>query len=245
MPLLENTPQPTNTEKNIAIELSGVVHAYDKKVDSSSALHFNQWSVEAGQQVFLHGDSGSGKSTLLNLLCGILSPQEGCVRLLGTDITKLSNSARDRFRAENVGVVFQQFNLIPYLSVAKNIELAIYLAKSSKLDLNKNIEHFMSVLKLPSTILDSPVSSLSVGQQQRVAIMRAFINSPKLLLIDEPTSALDSAAKTSFMTHLLEMCHTHKTTMVFVSHDSSLESFFSIHTPISSFCHTGLNEDVG
>ncbi|MFB1034571.1 MAG: ATP-binding cassette domain-containing protein, partial [Sinobacterium sp.] len=167
----------------------------------------------------LYGDSGSGKSTLLNLLSGILAPQQGSIKLFGTDISQLSNSARDRFRAENIGVVFQQFNLVPYLTVAKNIELAVYLAKSSKQKLTGSIEELTSALKLPDSVLNTPVANLSVGQQQRVAIMRAFINSPQLLLIDEPTSALDNSAKDAFMTLLLDMCRAHNTTMIFVSHD--------------------------
>lgn len=218
-----------------AIQLDKVEHSYHTK---SSALRFENWSVESGQQIFLHGDSGSGKSTLLNLLSGILTPQQGEIRLFGTDICALSNSKRDRFRAENIGVVFQQFNLIPYLSVLKNIELAVYLAKSSKRNIRDELKELAAALKLPDTILDSPVSSLSVGQQQRIAIMRAFINTPKLLLIDEPTSALDASAKNGFMTQLIALCKKRQTSMIFVSHDDSLKEYFSICTSISSFCHS-------
>jgi putative ABC transport system ATP-binding protein len=230
---------------NIAIELHDVAHSYDRDSSERSGLYVNQWSVEVGQQVFLYGDSGSGKSTLLNLLSGILTPQQGSIRLFGTETCAMSSSERDRFRAENIGVVFQQFNLIPYMSVAKNIEIAVYLAKRKKLQGTEYIAELMTALKLPQTILNTPVSSLSVGQQQRVAIMRAFINSPQLLLIDEPTSALDHSAKEGFMTLLLEMCHAHNTTMVFVSHDTGLESFFSLRTPISSFCQSSTKEVIG
>ncbi|MDU0353738.1 ABC transporter ATP-binding protein [Paraglaciecola aquimarina] len=223
-------------ENNVAINVVDVVHKYTSSQDLDTQLSFKQWVVEQGQQVFLFGDSGSGKSTLLNLLSGILAPQQGTIRLLGTDIGQLSNNQRDRFRAENIGVVFQQFNLIPYLSVAKNVELAVYLAKSPKPDLDKTIKQLMLALKLPSTLLNMPVANLSIGQQQRVAIMRAFINSPKLMLIDEPTSALDNSAKHAFMTLLLEMCQRHNTTMVFVSHDLELKRYFSLHTDIASFC---------
>ena len=233
-----------NTHEGVAIELRGVVHAYDKHQINHSSLRFSEWAVEVGQQVFLYGDSGSGKSTLLNLLSGILAAQQGSIKLFGTEMSTLSNSSRDRFRAENIGVVFQQFNLIPYLSVEKNIELAVYLAKSSKQQLAEPLQQLMAALKLPNSILHTPVSSLSVGQQQRVAIMRAFINSPKLLLIDEPTSALDNSAKHAFMTLLLDMCQAHNTTMVFVSHDTGLEQFFSLRTPISSFCNGHINEEV-
>lgn len=232
MTIKDKNPIDSQAQPTPAIELNKVVHSYSK----DSPLCFSNWTVEVGQQVFLYGDSGSGKSTLLNILSGILAPQKGSIKLFGTEMTNLSNSQRDRFRAENIGVVFQQFNLIPYLSVEKNIELAVYLARSSKQQLSTSIQHLMAALKLPISILHTPVSSLSVGQQQRVAIMRAFINSPKLLLIDEPTSALDNTAKHAFMSLLIEMCQANNTTMVFVSHDTALEPFFSIRTPITSFC---------
>jgi len=219
-----------------AIVLHDVVHQYDGNRSNQAGLHFKNWSVESGQQIFLHGDSGSGKSTLLNLLSGILTPQQGNISLFGTDIGTLSNSQRDRFRAKNIGVVFQQFNLIPYLTVVKNIELAVYLAKATNRNLREDLKQLASSLNLPESILDSPVANLSVGQQQRIAIMRAFINSPKLLLIDEPTSALDASAKNAFMTQLTALCQQHQTTMIFVSHDDSLKEFFSVCTPISSFC---------
>ena len=131
--LTKDNPNLMNSNgEDMAIELCDVVHTYPNNTNNLASLHFDKWSVDVGQQVFLYGDSGSGKSTLLNLLSGILAPQQGSIKLFGTDISQLSNSARDRFRAENIGVVFQQFNLVPYLTVAKNIELAVYLAKSSK-----------------------------------------------------------------------------------------------------------------
>ncbi|MFT2089692.1 ABC transporter ATP-binding protein [Paraglaciecola sp. 2405UD69-4] len=240
----ENTSDSNAALQSSAIELNNVVHAYPGKQGDDKPLHFSQWNVEVGQLVFLHGDSGSGKSTLLNLLSGILAPQQGSIKLFGTEMNALSSSERDRFRAENIGVVFQQFNLIPYLNVEKNIELAVYLAKSSKQELSNTITKLMSALKLPNYILHKPVSSLSVGQQQRVAIMRAFINSPRLLLIDEPTSALDNSAKHAFMELLIDMCKINNTTMIFVTHDTGLASFFSLRTPIASFCNASAIKEV-
>lgn len=247
MSMSQNMCSPKKTKHVSAIELCSVVHSYDNDLSALSehkALHFDEWSVDVSEHVFLYGDSGSGKSTLLNLLSGILTPKKGCIKLFGTDLSALSNSERDRFRAQNIGVVFQQFNLIPYLSVLKNIELAAYLARAPKKDISAHINRMVSALQLPHTILNTPVSRLSIGQQQRVAIMRAFINTPRLLLIDEPTSALDQSAKNAFMTHLLEMCYYHKTTMVFVSHDTGLKHFFSSQIPITSFCTGVSNQEV-
>lgn len=229
----KNVSLSTSDSNSLAIEVTDVEHAY---AGVHPQLKFSRWSVKAGEQVFLYGNSGSGKSTLLNLLSGILSSQSGSIRLFGNDITTLSNRARDQFRAKNIGVVFQQFNLIPYLSVLENIELAAFLGKTRNQETVARIESLVSSLQLPQRALHVPVSSLSIGQQQRVAIIRAFINSPKLLLIDEPTSALDDSAKHAFMTHLKDICERQATTMIFVSHDSALKSFFSVHTPISSFC---------
>ena len=242
MSITKNMCSQKKTKHVAAIELRNVVHTYGSDLSGHPALHFDEWSVGVSEHVFLYGDSGSGKSTLLNLLSGILTPKHGSINVFGTELSALSNSQRDRFRAQNIGVVFQQFNLIPYLSVLKNIELAAYLARSPKKDISTHISQMVSALQLPHTILNTPVSRLSVGQQQRVAIMRAFINTPQLLLIDEPTSALDNSAKSAFMTHLLDMCQYHKTTMVFVSHDIGLKHFFSTQTPISSFCNGVSNE---
>lgn len=242
MPPRENMFQPASANNGFAIQVSDMTHSYFADSLNKTTFHLAEWNVKVGEHVFLYGDSGSGKSTLLNLLSGMLTPQRGKICIFGTNITSLKDSERDRFRARNIGVVFQQFNLIAYLSVLKNIELAAFLANSHQGDVLQEVKRLMALLELPSSILPTAISRLSVGQQQRIAIMRAFINSPKLLLIDEPTSALDNSAKNAFMTHLLAMCSQHKTTVIFVSHDLSLKHFFSTHTPISSLCSFHIQE---
>ncbi|MBT0585950.1 ABC transporter ATP-binding protein [Alteromonas oceanisediminis] len=219
-----------------AIQLSNVEFRYPQADARGTTLHFSQWQVDQGKHVFLHGNSGSGKSTLLNLLCGILMPDSGLIKLFGTALETLPAKQRDRFRATNIGVVFQQFNLIRYLSVMQNVELARYLANQKTHNLKCDVESLLDSLMLPKRLLTVPVSSLSVGQQQRVAIMRAFVNKPRLLLIDEPTSALDVSARDAFMQHLMVLCNQNDTTLVFVSHDPSLRDSFSHHTPLQSFC---------
>lgn len=202
---------------------------------SDTALCCHHWSVQAASQIFLYGDSGSGKSTLLNLLSGILKPTSGAIELAGVDISALSANKLDRFRAQNIGVVFQQFNLIPYLNVIQNVQLAEYFAKRTPSN-PKALEPMLDSLNLATSILNQKVSNLSVGQKQRVAIMRALINSPKLLLVDEPTSALDASARDGFMQLLLSITEAKQTTLIFVSHDTALRQHFTKHIAVTDIC---------
>ncbi len=204
-------------------------------VASKPIIEIKKWQLGKSEHVFLYGPSGCGKSTLLNLIAGILAPQEGKVSVLGTDIATLKTSKRDRFRAQNIGVVFQQFNLVPYLSVLDNILLAMHFANDTsaktvamKGDLTRQqrIAAMLHALQLPSDCILQKASELSVGQQQRVAIARALINKPDVLIVDEPTSALDAAAKDAFMQVLTDTAISSNAALIFVSHDQSLAKHF-------------------
>ncbi|MCK7460171.1 ABC transporter ATP-binding protein [Idiomarina aminovorans] len=219
----------------LAVNVKQVRHHYNKS-EKDSGLYIPEWKLKRGEQVFLHGESGSGKTTLLNLLAGVLIPNQGEINLLDQPFSAKSARWRDKFRAHHIGVVFQQFNLIPYLSVLKNIQLAAYFAKSPIANVEEKAQKILLKLKLPAITLQKPARELSVGQQQRVAIARALINEPELLLIDEPTSALDASARNAFMEILTEICQGGNTTMIFVSHDMYLERFFENSTPMSSLC---------
>ncbi len=212
-----------------AIAIDDMTFSYSKK--SPTVLSIKQWHVAQGERIFLYGDSGSGKTTLLNLLCGIMIPSAGSIRMFGEEINKLSNRKRDTFRANNIGVVFQRFNLIPYLTVAKNIELAHHFASkdtaNNQQSLQTHSKTLIERLNLPKDVLQQQVKNLSTGQQQRVAIARALINKPNLLLVDEPTSALDASARDAFMTLLMDMCEAANTTLIFVSHDTGLRHHFA------------------
>lgn len=216
----------------LAIHINQLYYKYHKA--DKTSFYIPTWQVKQGEQVFLHGESGSGKTTLLNLLVGVLTPQSGNVTLLEQAFSTLSSKKRDKFRAQNIGVVFQQFNLIPYLSVLKNIQLASYFAKTSNTQIEQEASALLLALKLPTTILQKAANTLSVGQQQRVAIARALINKPKLLLVDEPTSALDAASRDAFMTLLIDLCKQHSITLVFVSHDMHLQQFFERSVNVTS-----------
>jgi len=214
----------------LAIDVNELTFSYSKT--QSPVLAIMQWQVHKNEHVFLSGPSGSGKSTLLNLLSGTLEPSSGSIALLDEPFSTLSQRQRDRFRSRHIGVVFQQFNLIPYLTVEQNIKAAAYFAKSKEdaTSLRQRIAHLLAQLKLPGTILHTKADALSIGQQQRVAIARALINSPQILIVDEPTSALDVAARDSFMSLLKDVAK--DSTLIFVSHDPAMATYFDKHIDI-------------
>ena len=204
-----------------AIDITDLAFAYDRRADS--VLTIERWRVPAGSSTFLRGPSGSGKSTLLHLICGLLIPSRGRLHVCGQDLRQLRGHARDRFRARHIGVVFQQFNLLPYLTVLDNLRLAERFGRTSQALEPRDL---LRRLGLPEAVLERSAGSLSVGQQQRVAIARALINRPRLLIADEPTSALDADARDAFIGLLLELAGEGRATVLFVSHDGSLARHF-------------------
>ena len=187
--------------------------------------------LAAGERLFVSGPSGCGKSTLLSLLAGVLLADSGSVRLLGQEWSAMSAAARDRFRADHVGYIFQQFNLLPYLSVLDNVLLPSRFSKrrAGAGDARAQARHLLERAGLGQQLWGQNASSLSVGQQQRVAAVRALLGSPELIIADEPTSALDEPLRESFMSLLLEACAAAGSALIFVSHDPRLAADFS-HT---------------
>jgi putative ABC transport system ATP-binding protein len=186
-------------------------------------------TVHTGKSLFLHGPSGSGKSTLLNLIGGVLLPTHGSVSLLGQAQGELSASRRDAFRADHLGFIFQQFNLIPYLSVLDNVLLPCRfsaLRASRVSEPEAEARRLLSALDLDPALLSRPAAELSVGQQQRVAAARALIGQPEILIADEPTSALDAERQAAFVELLLSEARLAGSTVVFVSHDLRLAAHF-------------------
>ncbi|MDR0423408.1 MAG: ABC transporter ATP-binding protein [Rickettsiales bacterium] len=178
--------------------------------------------VNRGEMVFLSGESGSGKSTLLNIIAGILDYKSGSVTVMGQELKYLTSFQRDKFRGENIGFIFQQFNLIPYLSVVDNVLLPCKLF-NKKSDL---LETLIERTALPKECLDKRVDELSIGQQQRVACIRALIGRPSLVIADEPTSALDDDKQNAFLKLLIECCKDINSTLIFVSHNKNLSRLF-------------------
>lgn len=190
-------------------------------------------NIARGERIFLRGPSGSGKTTLLNLLGGVMLPEAGRIGILGTKITSLSASARDRFRAENIGFIFQQFNLVPYLGLIENVTLPCRFSASRRGkatasgSLEAEARRLLDAMQLDvQTFSQRPVATLSVGQQQRVAAARALIGAPELIVADEPTSSIDADARSAFLRLLFAEIERTGATLVFVSHDSGLAGQF-------------------
>ena len=193
------------------------------------ALSVPALGVGAGETVMLLGQSGSGKSTLLSLICGTIAPDRGRIDVAGTDITTLSGGGRDRFRAETIGVIFQQFNLLPFGSVADNILLPLQFASKRKAragDARATAQDLCHALGLPEDVFTAKANTLSVGQQQRVAVARALIGQPPLIIADEPTSALDATSQAAFLDLLFQQVAGFGTSLLMVSHDPRLGARF-------------------
>jgi putative ABC transport system ATP-binding protein len=193
-------------------------------------LVFPDMSLAAGEHLFLHGPSGTGKSTLLGLLAGMQTPQTGSVSLLGQQTSAMRAGARDRFRADHMGVIFQQFNLVPYLSALANVTLPCRLSALRRARADRHPDaaasELLTELGIPENHWHHGVTNLSIGQQQRVAAARALIGAPEIILADEPTSALDTDNRDRFLDLLLTLARERQCSVVFVSHDRSLASHF-------------------
>ncbi|MCR5813937.1 MAG: ABC transporter ATP-binding protein [Desulfovibrio sp.] len=196
-------------------------------------LDIPHFSMSRGERVFVSGPSGCGKSTLLGLIAGILSPTSGQILVQGTDLDELGSAGRDRFRGEHIGFIFQQFNLVPYLSVVENVLIPCHFspfrrkrAEKQGANLDEVAAMLLQRLDLEKTLWSKPVRTLSIGQQQRVACARALIGLPELIIADEPTSALDADRRVAFLHLLLEECTSQGTALLFVSHDELLAEAF-------------------
>jgi len=233
-----NAPLPRRPDEGPAPALEPVIRICDLTfrwaAGAPVVLALDAVEIAAGERVFIEGPSGSGKSTLLSLLAGVARPQAGELRVLGESLGDLSGPQRDRFRADHVGYIFQMFNLIPYLSMVENVVLPARfsvhrrdraLARSGSLGAEA-LRLLADLDMADDDLLHRPVTDLSVGQQQRVAAARALLGSPGLLIADEPTSSLDADRREGFVRLLFEECRQAKATLVFVSHDATLERLF-------------------
>jgi len=219
-------------EEPPVIEIADLSFAW--KRGAQPVLNIASLQVNRGERVFLRGPSGSGKSTLLNLLAGVATPQSGVLKVLGQDMNALGSAQRDHFRAHHIGFIFQMFNLIPYLSVVENVTLPCRFSSKRKHkvlaqadSLEQEAIRLLDHLDMADAdVLHKPVNELSVGQQQRVAAARALIGAPELVIADEPTSSLDADRRTAFIDLLFRECDSANATLIFVSHDNSLQAPF-------------------
>ena len=215
------------------ITLENVLFKWHAK-QSEPTINITKLDIDQGEHVFLHGPSGCGKSTLLSLLAGVTVPTQGNIELLGKAINQLSNTKRDRFRADHIGYIFQNFNLLPYLSPIENVTLGCQFSKQRQKNALKNsatiaaeASRLLSALGLNDNLQHQAVAKLSIGQQQRVAAARAFIGSPEIIIADEPTSALDTQNRQAFVKLLFEQASAANSTLIFVSHDETLQTLFT------------------
>ena len=211
----------------MTVNIENLRYSYDKK-GTDTLLDIPRWTIAKGEKVLLHGPSGAGKSTLLNLISGILRSSEGKLEVMGERLDKMNERERDLFRANNVGYVFQSFNLFPFLNAYENVDLSLYFSKDAKSKRsNQEIVDLLRELNLSKSDCAKPIRKLSIGQQQRVAIARSLIKKPGLLIADEPTSSLDEENRNQFMSVLLDLINEQDTTLLFVSHDLSLRQHFN------------------
>jgi putative ABC transport system ATP-binding protein len=201
--------------------------------DTRDCLAIPKLDVARGQAVFVHGPSGCGKSTLLGLMAGVLVANAGQVMVAGQDWARLPARQRDALRADKLGVIFQQFNLLPYLSAIDNTLLPCRFslarrqrAAASAGSAEAAAAALLERVGLAAALWRRPAAELSVGQQQRVAAARALIGAPELVIADEPTSALDAELRDAFMALLLSSVRDSGATLVFVSHDERLAAAF-------------------
>ena len=204
------------------------------------ALDIERLAIARGERVLLRGASGSGKSTLLGIVSGVLAPARGRVTVLGRDLGALADPARDAFRARHVGLVFQMFNLLPWLPVMENVLLAVRFSgerrRRAAPDARAEASRLLAELGIPpAEFAARPVTELSIGQQQRVAVARALLGRPEIVIADEPTSALDADARDGFLRLLMAECGAAGATLLFASHDPALGDRFDRHIAMADF----------
>ena len=199
------------------------------KYKNGKTINFPDIGLSSGDKVLINGVSGSGKTTFLNLIAGAIKIQDGEIELAANKYSSMSSSELDKIRANHIGYVFQTLNLIPFLSVLENIALGVKFSKtrsSNVSNIDQEALRLVESLGLDKSVLDSSVNNLSVGQQQRVAVARALLGRPNLILADEPTSALDVESTSKFLTELMQTFDPSSQAILMVSHDLSLAPYF-------------------
>jgi putative ABC transport system ATP-binding protein len=210
----------------VLVEIRKVSKVYERGKEKIEVLHKVDLDIEKGDFLALMGPSGSGKTTLLNLIGGLDSPTEGTLSVAGRRIDNLSESALAKWRASNVGFVFQFYNLLPMLSARKNVELPLLLTRLSAAQRKRNAAIALELVGLSDRSAHKP-GELSGGQQQRVSIARAIVSDPTLLVCDEPTGDLDRQSAEDILTLLQQLNRDHGKTIIMVTHDPKAAEYAS------------------
>jgi len=209
---------------NDLVVLKDISRTYQKGKEKVEVLHQLDLNIAEGDFVALMGPSGSGKTTLLNLLGGLDKPTSGSVQVGGADLHKMSSSALSKWRATNIGFIFQFYNLLPVLTAQKNVELPLLLTNLSGKERAKRAATALSIVGLADRAKHYP-REMSGGQEQRVAIARAIVSDPNLLLCDEPTGDLDRETADEILKLLQALNSEHNKTIVMVTHDAQAAEY--------------------
>lgn len=216
--------------KNV-IELNSLKFSYASP--DTPVLDIDRLNLSQGEKLLIKGPSGSGKTSLLSLIGGVLEASSGEVKVLETRFKSMSGLERDRFRADHIGFIFQLFNLLPYLNVLENLGLACQFSKIRRDRISgksttprQEAERLLSHMGVGVELFSRKPGELSVGQQQRVAVARALMGAPELIIADEPTSSLDYESRDNFLSLLFKEVALNGSSLIFVSHDPSIEAHF-------------------
>ncbi|MEM7703249.1 MAG: ABC transporter ATP-binding protein [Pseudomonadota bacterium] len=215
------TASQSASEANTAISASGIIRDFKAGQSTIRVLHGIDAEIRSGEMTYVVGESGSGKTTLISIMCGILWPTEGEVRVFGTDIYALSDTELVNFRLENIGFIFQQYNLIPSIDAAANAAVPL-IAKGMAIEpARKKAMELLDALNIGDQAEKLP-RQLSGGQQQRVAIARALVHEPRLVVCDEPTAALDASSGRRVMDLLRDVAVSEDRACIIVTHDNRI-----------------------
>ena len=206
------------SEKKVLVQIRGLAKDYKRGVETVHVLEKLDLDIREGDFLALMGPSGSGKSTLLNLIGGLDRPSSGTLEVAGQRVDSMGDGALARWRANNVGFIFQMYNLLPVLSAERNVELPLLLTRLSRSERRKRVEAALSLVGLQDRAKHRP-RELSGGQEQRVGIARAIVSDPALLLCDEPTGDLDRKSGDEVLNLLQALNQRHGKTIVMVTHD--------------------------
>jgi putative ABC transport system ATP-binding protein len=212
------------TSDRVAVSCQGVTKEFGFNGAKTVALRGVDLEVSDGQLTLLVGPSGCGKTTLISIVAGLLNPTRGSVRVLGTELSKLSSGKLVSFRAEHIGFVFQQYNLLPALTAAENASVPLIINGWSRAKATAKAREMLVTVGLEHR-MENFMSQLSGGEQQRVAIARALVNEPRLLVCDEPTSALDAKSGQTVMELIKQVAVQPGRAVIVVTHDSRVYKY--------------------
>jgi putative ABC transport system ATP-binding protein len=222
--MLDDFGAASNGAEPVAVRIRGLAKHFGHGEQRVTALRGVDWDVYCGQMTLIVGPSGCGKTTLLSVIAGILNGDSGTVSIFGNELTAMRDRALTRFRARNIGFVFQQYNLLPALTAAENAAIPLVIAGWRKEDAVRKAGEVLASIGMGKKLKSLP-RELSGGQMQRVAIARALVHEPRLLVCDEPTAALDHETGITVMELLREVAVRPDRAVVVVTHDNRVFSF--------------------